>query len=60
MQRYDIEEQLAIESKKKYSFGQKLKAFLYHVGIVTFGPILCRDKYNQYMQVFDQFVKSKN
>ena len=57
----DIRRRLGFEqaSPVRYTFFQKLRSFMYHVGIVTFGPIICRDRYNNYMSVFDEFIQSK-
>ena len=60
MQQYDIQEQLALESNKKYTFFQKVRAFSFHIYMCILGPVVYRDKYNQYMSVFSEFVKNKN
>ena len=40
-----------------YSTMEKIKAFGYHVGMVTFGFILCPEKYETYIKVFDEYIK---
>ena len=43
----------------EYSFGKKLSAFAYHVGMTLFGEIICPDKYRDYKLAFDAFVAMK-
>lgn len=54
----EIRMRLRVETVK-YSLYQKLKAYTYHIYIFTLGPIFCREKYNNYKQVFNEFLESR-
>ena len=40
-----------------YSTMEKIKAFTYHVAMVSFGFIFCPEKYENYCKVFDEYIK---
>lgn len=52
-----IREILQKEMSQDFSTMEKVKAFGYHVGMVLFGFIICPEKYENYIKVFDEFVK---
>lgn len=55
-----VEEILKEHMNDTFSTTEKLKAFLYHIGMVMFGPILCPEKHQEYIDVFEKFVNMKN
>lgn len=55
----NIKEELD-ENKNRYSFTQKLNAFVYHIGMTVFGPMLCKEKHDEYFEYFDELCKQQN
>jgi hypothetical protein len=45
--------------ERRYTCWERMRAFTYHVWILTFGAILTPTKSKQYVEVFDEFIKSK-
>jgi hypothetical protein len=43
--------------EREFSSSEKLKAFLYHLYMVTFAMILEPEKHKNYVETFDEFIE---